>query len=55
MEFPDGIQEGDKPIPWGLKAIYLLIALWCLWYLGVSLKRHGIGAVAPVEQQVAVP
>lgn len=54
MDYPDGIAEGDRPVPWPLQVVYVVIVLWCLWYLGASLSRHGVHAVTPVEEQVGV-
>lgn len=54
MEFPENIREEDRPIPWILKIIYLIIFIWCVWYLVSSLKIHGVGAVTPIEKQVSV-
>ncbi len=54
MEFPENIREEDRPIPWYLKIFYLVVLLWCVWYLVCSLKTHGIGAVTPIETQVSI-
>lgn len=54
MEFPEGIREGDAPVPWALKLVYLIVASWCLWYLGTSLRSHGVSAVTSVEIQASV-
>ena len=54
MEFPENIREEDRPIPWYFKIFYLIVFLWCVWYLIHSLKIHGIDAVTPIEKQVSI-
>lgn len=35
-------QEKDNPVPLWLKLTYIIITVWCIWYLILKFKEHGM-------------